>query len=81
MIAEFDGQEIAGGRSTVKLTVCRNIADAGGLSCAEAAKKDNNVDLKASSSTGVDEGSAGIYPITLSIDVHAPNKLHEPMSK
>ncbi|MDN6639402.1 MAG: M13 family peptidase [Tetragenococcus sp.] len=80
MIDEFDGLEIAGGTVNGKLTVSENIADAGGLSCAlEAAKNEQETDLEAFFSNWAKiwrtKAKEQYQQLLLAIDVHAPAKL------
>lgn len=80
MIDEFDGLEIAGGSVNGTLTVSENIADAGGLSCAlEAAKNEEQVDLEAFFRNWAKIWRTKAKPeyqqLLLAIDVHAPAKL------
>lgn len=80
MIKEFDGLEIAGGTVNGKLTVSENIADAGGLSCAlEAAKNEEQTDLEAFFCNWAKiwrtKASPQYQQLLLAIDVHAPAKL------
>jgi len=80
MIQEFDGLEIAGGTVNGKLTVSENIADAGGLSCAlEAAKNEKQTDLEAFFCNWAKiwrtKAKSQYQQLLLAIDVHAPAKL------
>ncbi len=80
MIAEFDGLEYAGATVNGKLTVSENIADAGGLSCAlEAAKEEPDVDLAAFFVNWATiwrmKATKQYQQLLLNIDVHAPNAL------
>lgn len=80
MISEFDGLEFAGAKVNGTLTVSENIADAGGLSCAEeAAKSEDDVDLSAFFTNWAMvwrmKATKQYMQLLLSIDVHAPAKL------
>ena len=80
MISEFDGLEFAGAKVNGTLTVSENIADAGGLSCAEeAAKGEDDVDLSAFFTNWAMvwrmKATKQYMQLLLSIDVHAPAKL------
>lgn len=80
MIDEFNGLPFAGQKVNGKLTVSENIADDGGLSCAlEAAKQEDDVDLKAFflnwGRIWRMKATTQYMQLLLSIDVHAPNKL------
>ncbi|AVK63988.1 peptidase M13 [Lactobacillus sp. CBA3606] len=80
MITEFDGLEFAGAKVNGTLTVSENIADAGGLSCAEeAAKSEPEVDLTAFFTNWAMvwrmKATKQYMQLLLSIDVHAPAKL------
>ncbi|AYW45751.1 M13 family peptidase [Tetragenococcus koreensis] len=80
MIEEFDGLETTGGTVNGKLTVSENIADAGGLSCAlEAAKNEEQTDLTAFFNNWAKiwrtKARLQYQQLLLAIDVHAPAKL------
>ncbi|MFS1240229.1 M13 family metallopeptidase [Lactiplantibacillus plantarum] len=80
MISEFDGLDFAGAKVNGTLTVSENIADAGGLSCAEeAAKGEDDVDLSAFFTNWAMvwrmKATTEYMQLLLSIDVHAPAKL------
>ena len=80
MIQEFDGISYAGSHVNGKLVISENVADGGGLSCAlEAAKEDDDVDLKAFFNNWAKvwriKATNEYRQLLLSIDVHAPGPL------
>ncbi|MFC0233505.1 M13 family metallopeptidase [Vagococcus entomophilus] len=84
MVHQFDGLPILDGTVNGKLTVSENIADAGGLSCAlEAAKQDKQVNLEAFFKNWAtiwrNKSTPQYTELLLSMDVHAPAKLRANM--
>lgn len=84
MISQFDGLETEAGKVNGKLVVSENIADAGGLSCAlEAAKEDPQADISAFfiNWARIWGGKASLerQKLLLAIDVHAPHVLRANM--
>lgn len=80
MIAEFDGLETPAGKVNGRLTVSENIADAGGLSCAlEALKEEENPALKDFfinwATIWRTKSTLEYQQLLLSFDVHGPAKL------
>jgi putative endopeptidase len=80
MINQFDGLPFAGGVVNGKLTVSENIADAGGLSCAlEAAKQEDAVNLPEFFMNWAKiwrtKAKKEYQQLLLSVDVHGPAKL------
>ncbi|BDR58820.1 M13 family metallopeptidase [Xylocopilactobacillus apicola] len=80
MIDQFNGIKFGPSEVNGKLVVSENVADQGGLSCAlEAAKKDENVDLKEFFENWgriwQTKDSPQLVEMLLAIDVHAPAAL------
>ncbi|MFV0560151.1 MAG: M13 family metallopeptidase [Enterococcus sp.] len=80
MIEEFDGISFAEGKVNGKLTVSENIADAGGLSCAlEAAKQEDDASLSEFfinwAKIWRTKAKQEYQQLLLQVDVHAPAKL------
>lgn len=80
MVQEFDGIPFADKKVNGKLVISENVADAGGLSCAlEAAKQDPEVDLTAFFKNWARvwrlKATKAFNQLLLAIDVHAPGPL------
>ncbi|KAF1295594.1 peptidase M13 [Enterococcus sp. JM4C] len=80
VIEQFDGIPFAGLTVNGKLTVSENIADAGGLSCAlEATKQEEDADLPAFfmnwATIWRTNAKTEYQQLLLSVDVHGPAKL------